>query len=457
MKVAIPHIAVPEVEYTFHCLLTEFLGLQYDLEISPDAQDYVISKNGKNIVIKNHFFKASDPESWYQQHIIPSKTSNSVFEINNKKYLIHSIFGKAELEEKDLNYFLEADIIASTFFMLSRWEEAIKTERDEHGRFSAKNSIAFQNDFLQKPIVNEYIELLWVLLKKIGIEQSRKKRHFQIVPTHDVDIPFLFPSMFAGFRSIARHLISRASFMDGIHYLKKYFKGEDAYDTHGIFLEEAEKIGEKAHFFFMSGGKNKFDPRPQITHPKVKKLIEKIKSRGHHIGFHPSYETFKNPELFSEEKLRLEKITEEKVVTGRQHYLRFDIPATWEMWDDGEMQWDSSMGYSDAMGFRCGVCYPFPVFDFRSRKKLDLIEKPLLLMEVTLGLYLKPTLPEATDQVKKLMNEVKKYEGEFVFLWHNSSLNFRQFSKYNSILFDLIYNKTGAKLPKISSFDPSPY
>ncbi|HEB62113.1 MAG TPA: hypothetical protein ENI82_03075 [Bacteroidetes bacterium] len=127
-----------------------------------------------------------------------------------------------------------------------------------------------------------------------------------------------------------------------------------------------------------------------------------------------------------------------EVVTGRQHYLNFEVPTTWKMWEAAGMKWDSTMSYAGVLGFRCGVCYPFPVFDIFSRKKLNVYEKPLILMEATLSkMYLNFSLKEATEKVNDLMNEVRKYDGEFVFLWHNSSVHFRMFGKYNPILFDL--------------------
>ena len=116
--------------------------------------------------------------------------------------------------------------------------------------------------------------------------------------------------------------------------MKFYLKGKDPYDTHDVFLDGAEKLDVKAYFFFMAGCHNRFDPRDQLSHPKVKFLLEKIKKRGHHIGFHPSYKSYDDAQIFSQEKKRLEKITDQKVETGRQHYLRFENPTTWNLWEN---------------------------------------------------------------------------------------------------------------------------
>lgn len=439
MKITIPNIAVPEVKYTFHCLVKEFLGVDYEIEIISGQQDFEIQIDSKKIVIRNCFFKNDTPEFLYQKQNLPTEVSFEQLSIEGKKYPIYSLFGTSSWTEQEDEIIVESDIVASTFFMLSRWEETLEIERDVHDRFLGKNSVAYKNGFLEKPVVNQYVEILWAFLRKVKTGLTRKKQKFEIVPTHDVDIPFLYPNLVYGLRTVLRYLVSPTYFWDGINYLKAYFKGEDPYDTHDIFLEGAEKLGVKAHFFFMAGSQNKFDPRDQLTHPKVKNLIEKIKDRGHLIGFHPSYKSYNDSSIFSQEKKRLEKVIGQQVETGRQHYLRFVNPTTWNLWENENMKWDSTMSYADAIGFRNGVCYPFPVFDIQKRKKLNLIERPLILMEGTLGLYLDITLEAAKNRVEELMNQVKRYDGEFVFLWHNSSLNFRLYSRYNSILTD-IYN-----------------
>ena len=46
------------------------------------------------------------------------------------------------------------DIFAAGFYMVSRYEEYLPFTADEHGRFEAQQSIAFQYDFIEKPVVN---------------------------------------------------------------------------------------------------------------------------------------------------------------------------------------------------------------------------------------------------------------------------------------------------------------
>lgn len=48
------------------------------------------------------------------------------------------------------------DFVASAYFLMSRYEELLNPERDEHGRFPGKVSVPYRNHFIDRPIVDEY-------------------------------------------------------------------------------------------------------------------------------------------------------------------------------------------------------------------------------------------------------------------------------------------------------------
>jgi hypothetical protein len=205
------------------------------------------------------------------------------------------------------------------------------------------------------------------------------------------------------------------------------------YDMFDFLMDLSEKRGTKSHFFFMSGGTSKFDNNFSINQPFVKKIREKIRSRGHLIGFHPSYNSYNNQKQWEEEYFILSTEISQKVKIGRQHYLRFEIPTTWQIWEDNNMKWDSTLSYADKEGFRCGTCYEYSVFNILSRKKLKLKEMPLTVMEVTIVGYQNLTPEKVEKKITKLIDKVKKYNGLFVLLWHNSSFNSEFWARYQGI------------------------
>ena len=98
--------------------------------------------------------------------------------------------------------------------------------------------------------------------------------------------------------------------------------------------------------------------------------MEKIAKRGHVIGFHASYESFEQPDLLAPERESIRSLAADShrptpsVHSGCQHYLRFAAPYTWQHWENQQMQTDSTLGYSEMEGFRCGICVSYPVFNF---------------------------------------------------------------------------------------------
>lgn len=65
------------------------------------------------------------------------------------------LFGSPLVEQIGDTLVIHADIIASTYFLITRYEEIIQRNvRDEHGRFPGKNSLPYRAGFLHRPIVD---------------------------------------------------------------------------------------------------------------------------------------------------------------------------------------------------------------------------------------------------------------------------------------------------------------
>ena len=104
------------------------------------------------------------------------------------------------------------------------------------------------------------------------------------------------------------------------------------------------------------------------------------------------------------------------------------------------MKWDSTLTYPEKEGFRCGTCYGYSVFNILTRKKLKLKEMPLEVMEGSLVNYQNLPPEKAEKKITKLIDRVKKYNGSFVLLWHNSSFNFSVWNKYASLYKNILMN-----------------
>ena len=444
--------SVKERKYVFDIIFGELLGLDYSIRVEESGEDYSLSlDNGNSIIFKDHFFSKFGKDLEYLN--IENIPENVLFISNsyNPEEDIPVIYGDEEFQDvPDKNsgarkIICGIDVIASTFFMLTRWEEYVVKERDERHRFISEYSLAFRFGFLDRPVVNEYIEMIWNMLLKLGYSQPRRELSYQLIPTHDVDVPLF--SMMGGFWYKIRYILIRElrkekNLLNALYTLIYIFKAtladkgfwRDPYDTFEYLMDLSENYGAKSRFYFMSGGSASIDiPIYDVDRGFVEGLFEKIKERGHVIGFHPSSRTFDKPSMWKEEYKTLSNVSPLPVKSGRQHLLAFEVPHTWQIWEDNGLEEDMTMGYVDKSGFRCGICHSFSVYNILSQEKLHLKEKPLIAMEVSFVNYMKYS-PERMEQaIFEYIDIIKKYKGDFVILWHNNNINKSQWRNYSYI------------------------
>ena len=330
---------------------------------------------------------------------------------------------------------LSADVFGSAFFMLTRYEELVCAERDSHGRFPAHASIADQEGFLRRPIVHDYAELLWTELRKLWPRLRRPIRAPGLSISHDVDWPTMPPLPGPTVvRSVGGDLILRRDPQLAVSRLRWELarrRGDvrrDPHDTFDELMDVSEEAGIRSAFYFMAGvTRPGVDGGYSLENPHISAVLRRIHDRGHEIGLHPSYESFRRPEVIASEFTTLRETCarlgiEQSVWGGRQHFLRWQNPTTWQAWDDAGLDYDATLTFADRAGFRTGACIEHPVFNLRTRRQLRLRERPLIVMDGTLFHYEGASHREAEVIIGRLRDQCRRVGGDFTLLWHNSNL-----------------------------------
>ncbi|NQY74116.1 MAG: hypothetical protein HRT90_05070 [Candidatus Margulisbacteria bacterium] len=442
--VKIPPKFESEKNYIVSTLLDTFLGIRYKIESANTSKYEFVLPNNHTLCISDDFFKNYDEKeiSYLQKNALP-KSKKVMHSPIDPKASLECLYGNTHISVQTSTIQCDIDIIASAFFMLTRWEEHVNKNRDQHNRFPVTESIAYKHDFLDRPIVNEYVEFIWSCLQHLGYDGKRKERQFKMYLTHDVDNPYRWGSFVSGPKAVLGDLFKRKSVSLAFQSLKSFYKTRilfrtDPYDTFDWIMQLSKDHGLTSSFFFMSGGTSKYDNFYKITSHKIRKLMQRISAQGHSIGFHPSYNSYNNQNQFHKEKRLLEGSLGQKVSHGRQHYLRFEAPKTWQIWEDAGLKVDSTLGYPEKAGFRCGVCYEFPVFNFLTRQPLKLIERRLIAMEGSFVDYQRQRPSDMKKSLNKLHQMSQKYNGQFVLLWHNSALNESPWVNYQEVYRSLL-------------------
>lgn len=349
------------------------------------------------------------------------------------------------------------DVMGLTLWMLSRAEEIGRADLDEHERFPARSSHALNNNYLELPIVDLWMGKLGEIVKKHWPDTKLCKHQYQPFVSHDVDTPSRY-----GFRNLksftglcAREFLQTRSFPQLFTALKIKLNGKDIADndpdnTFNWLMDLSERHNIKSAFYFICGRTNHHkDALYNPDDPAITQLMKNIYKRGHEIGLHPSYNCFESEENFLKEAQSLKSICKKNKINqsgfgGRMHYLRWRMPNTAHFWAQANMRYDSTLGYADHAGFRCGTCREYPAIDAITGKTIDLIIRPLIAMEVTIinDQYMGLGNGEvAFEKMKELIDKCRSVNGNFTLLWHNS--NFKNVSDKD--LYERILEYAGAK------------
>lgn len=137
------------------------------------------------------------------------------------------------------------------------------------------------------------------------------------------------------------------------------------------------------------------------------------------IALHGSYTSLAAHRLLTEvERLARIGFTAEGV---RQHWLRFAGDNLFEQVENAGLSYDSTVGFSERIGFRAGACFPYPPYNFRCERAYAFLEIPLAIMDVALHLHVRDSKmqPQALCNRVISMTEAFGWGGVDV-LWHNT-------------------------------------
>ena len=325
------------------------------------------------------------------------------------------------------------DLIASAFFFLSDWQSGISEKTDHHGRFRYIDSIQKQLD-IDYPVVNEYALVLGKLLENAGLKpavMNWKGSSFALGLTHDIDrlskktkgtwaretVDYLilnknnkaFPQRFTRWKSSAIDLIT-----PGDSYQESILK----------IIDFALSTGTRPTFFVQSGiHKHPNDSVNYLDHPFFTLMSEQISRCGGEIGFHPGYEAGYNAELFDRELIQLEKKLGDKVKSVRHHYLRYDAELFPFMLKKHSIGNDSSIAWAEQPGPRTGCVSPHTIFDRNKNCDSNVLEFPMIAMDVQLLNYMGLTISGSVDLLRKQVDLVERYNGVIVWNYHHHTFD----------------------------------
>lgn len=368
----------------------------------------------------NHFFIEAD-EFLFQKGI---RSINDFFKINNTPFLFKK------------NNAIGTDIFSAVFYVTSRMEEYTQTTKDKHGRYLPENSILSKMEVLHLPIVNVWLAYLKSEILKKFPNLVFEKKQFSFQPSYDIDMAWAYKNK-GLLRSTSAKILDLFKGDKAIAAERKaVLKNEkkDPFDNFDFF--DNNNRNARAIYFLLMGDHGTYDKNTHHQNKEFQALIQNLANK-YTIGVHPSYASKSISNNIQKEKKRIESIIAKEVLKSRQHYLRIRFPNTYEALEQAGIHEDYTMGYASEIGFRAGICSPYKWYNLSKEESSNLSIHPFQIMDVSLKNYLNLDPETAIQKCKEMLDVVKLYDGEFIFIWHNSSVQ-GEWKNWNEVYLEIM-------------------
>ncbi len=468
IRVSAPTARSAERRYVLDQVLGEWFGLRYELEPGRDGVvtlSRLDAADGRCITIPDVLF-ATPTGDWCTERCLPQRplhrvevpegTANGPGDRRPASSL-PVLFGDQSgggfaWRETTHGLALEVDLLGGIFAMLSRLEETVPGPRDRHGRFPIGASLAHAEGFVDRPLADDYADVLWLALRSVWPDLRRVPQTFRLHLTHDIDRPWsaLGRPPAAAVRAAGGDIAKRRDAVLALRRLRAIADARrgrvdrDPLNTFDLLMETSERHGLRSTFYFQAGT-TPDDPdfRYRLTDPPFAGVLRRIHERGHEIGLHESYGSDDSAAQVVREAEGLREAcrragVEQEAWGGRQHYLRFRNPDSWRHHEAAGLVHDSTLGYAERPGFRSGTCREHGVFDVIAGRPLRLRERPLIVMDASMFGYMALGYEEAAEVARRMVATCRAYGGTAVLLYHNDALaSDRAKTHYRELVADL--------------------
>ena len=228
-----------------------------------------------------------------------------------------------------------------------------------------------------------------------------------------------------------------------LHHMRSFLKGEEAYWNFDKIIEIEKKHDVRSTFFFLNE-QDLFKDRPstsilkpsewvlyyssyRVAGPAVAEVIRRLDRESWEIGLHGSYQSCEKGYLIRREKQTLEAVLGHKIVGVRQHYLRLNIPDTWNLQREAGFDYDSSYGPHQAVETRIEWISPFHPFN------TDFIVIPVTIMDGYLFSTCGNDANLAWERCLEILKWTRKNHGVVTVLWHSQRFNEQEFPRWPKI------------------------
>jgi len=324
------------------------------------------------------------------------------------------------------------DWLGEIFLWLSSSYERNVSSRDRLGRIPYEQMI-FAREGISPRKPHAALLMAWM---ENALDQGNAKEALPRAPSpisdaehvvicsHDID--FYYVNRFTALVRLIKnlgvaivHYRSRSFFFDNLKMTLQLLGGKRI----GDYLPALRKAGGEHDFeytvFVVARQGHRRDPNYRLE--QIAGELSGAEEKGISVGVHGSYRSVIEDHTLAGETKVLSKFTGAKVLTNRQHWLRFSAhQVLFEEIERAELLADSTLGFSEAVGFRNGASFAFPPYNFSEERPCEFLEVPLVLMDGSLEAASRVLRRPPQELAEEVLGESRKYGwGGIGLIWHN--------------------------------------
>jgi hypothetical protein len=245
-----------------------------------------------------------------------------------------------------------------------------------------------------------------------------------VVCSQDIDFYYLdrWSTVIRLFKNMAAALVfykSGSYFFDNLKMTGDLLLGKQP----GEYLSALRKAGVQhdfaSTFFVVPRQAHRRDPNYSLG--QIASQLPGGEEIEFSVEVHGSYCSVIEDRTLAEEAQALSRFIGRKPQGNRQHWLRFaDHQVLFDEIQRAELIADSTLGFSEEVGFRNGASFAFPPYNFAQEAPYNFLEVPLVLMDGGLEATSRASATSPQKIAEEVLTESRKYGwGGVSVLWHN--------------------------------------
>ena len=320
------------------------------------------------------------------------------------------------------------DLIASSFFWLSAWQEHVANQCDEHGRFPHAASLQAQLNTTDLPVVDVYRAQLQELLGEARIPlkvRSWSAKRWAFCPTIDIDYLCKWRKGMIYREVVEYFLLNRRRCGVAARgarlsvFLQQLMRRGDVFQEALSRMSACIRPLGTGTIFLKAAAHGPQDVYYDLHAGFLCRAVSEWRRYGFEIALHPSYHAHSHAAYMRAERAALTSLTDVAPISVRQHFLRWDASQTPYLQAATGFRIDSTLGFAETVGFRHGTSLPFLHFDVDRNETSSLWEMPLVIMDSALFNRQGLSVEAGIEKTIQLLKTCMQFGGAAVLLWHN--------------------------------------